>query len=105
MVSGAVAKGFAGGAHRVAGCRAARHHDEEDVDGECEVVSCGGSVGLGLEAKAEEGDGDEYAPHELHHGARAEGDGHGDEGELPTDLKQLPPEDVRLVRLVHRQGW
>ena len=62
---------------------------------------CGvGAVGLGFEAEAEEGDRDEDAPHELHHAARLEGDGGGDEQELAADLEQLPPEDVRLVRLV-----
>ena len=80
------------------------HHDEEDVDGEGDVICGGGAVGLGFEAEAEEGDGDEDAPHELHHAAGLEGDGGGDEQELAADLEQLPPEDVRLVRLVRGEG-
>ena len=80
------------------------HHDEEHVDGEGDVICGGGAVGLGFEAEAEEGDGDEDAPHELHHTARLEGDGGGDEEELAADLEQLPPEDVRLVRLVRGEG-
>ena len=80
------------------------HHDEEHVDGEGDVICGGGAVGLGFEAEAEEGDGDEDAPHELHHAARLEGDGGGDEEELAADLEQLPPEDVRLVRLVRGEG-
>ena len=80
------------------------HHDEEHVDREGDVICGGGAVGLGFEAEAEEGDGDEDAPHELHHAAGLEGDGGGDEQELAADLEQLPPEDVRLVRLVRGEG-